>query len=236
MKRWSILLVMILFGSVYGHAQFWINFGWNEPYCENCHWMERAIRMTSRQAAEYHKIIHKYGQKIEREARKDYRYWDKAAEKIYKLRMERDRKLQRVLSPSQFNLYVRYVRENPTRIHDWKGWFNNPHYPNYRPSAICHHYESHYWNPKRDPQPHKPLYSYKAPQHPNKKQNYQDGKPQHGNKPGNNKSPNHTYKNKPQKDKYDKKQPNPGKEKGNNRDNKDRKSNNRSSKEHTNRR
>ena len=88
--------------------------------------------MTNRQAAEYHKIIHRYGEKIEREARKHYRYWDQSARKIYKLRMERDRKLQRILSPSQFRLYVRFVREAPTRIHDWRGWYNNPHYPHYR--------------------------------------------------------------------------------------------------------
>ena len=128
MKKLSILLIAILFCSLQGHAQFWISFGWNEPHCQNCLWMEQAIRMTNRQAAEYHKIIHRYGEKIEREARKHYRYWDQSARKIYKLRMERDRKLQRILSPSQFRLYVRFVREAPTRIHDWRGWYNNPHY------------------------------------------------------------------------------------------------------------
>ena len=102
MKKLSILLIAILFCSLQGHAQFWISFGWNEPHCQNCLWMEQAIRMTNRQAAEYHKIIHRYGEKIEREARKHYRYWDQSARKIYKLRMERDRKLQRILSPSQF--------------------------------------------------------------------------------------------------------------------------------------
>lgn len=102
--------------------------------------------MTNRQAAEYHKIIHRYGEKIEREARKHYRYWDQSARKIYKLRMERDRKLQRILSPSQFRLYVRFVREAPTRIHDWRGWYNNPHYPHYRPSNACYRYEDHYWH------------------------------------------------------------------------------------------
>ena len=108
MKKLSILLIAILFCSLQGHAQFWISFGWNEPHCQNCLWMEQAIRMTNRQAAEYHKIIHRYGEKIEREARKHYRYWDQSARKIYKLRMERDRKLQRILSPSQFRLYVRF--------------------------------------------------------------------------------------------------------------------------------
>lgn len=89
MKKLSILLIAILFCSLQGHAQFWISFGWNEPHCQNCLWMEQAIRMTNRQAAEYHKIIHRYGEKIEREARKHYRYWDQSARKIYKLRMER---------------------------------------------------------------------------------------------------------------------------------------------------
>ena len=135
MKRLSSILLAVLFCSLQGYAQFWISFGWNEPHCQNCLWMEQAIRMTNRQAAEYHKIIHRYGEKIEREARKHYRYWDQSAQKIYKLRMERDRKLQRILSPSQFRLYVRFVRETPTRIHDWRGWYNNPHYPDYRPSS-----------------------------------------------------------------------------------------------------
>ena len=82
MKKLSILLIAILFCSLQGHAQFWISFGWNEPHCQNCLWMEQAIRMTNRQAAEYHKIIHRYGEKIEREARKHYRYWDQSARKI----------------------------------------------------------------------------------------------------------------------------------------------------------
>ena len=138
MKKLSILLIAILFCSLQGHAQFWISFGWNEPHCQNCLWMEQAIRMTNRQAAEYHKIIHRYGEKIEREARKHYRYWDQSARKIYKLRMERDRKLQRILSPSQFRLYVRFVREAPTRIHDWRGWYNNPHYPHYIITMAVH--------------------------------------------------------------------------------------------------
>lgn len=146
MKRVSIILIGILLCSLQGKAQFWISFGWNEPHCQNCLWMEQAIRMNNRQAAEYHKIIHKYGQRIEKEARRPYRYWERSAQAIYKLRMERDRKLQRVLTPSQFRLYVRFVREAPTRIHDWKGWFNNPHYPDYRPTDICFRYEDHYWH------------------------------------------------------------------------------------------
>ena len=122
MKKLSILLIAILFCSLQGHAQFWISFGWNEPHCQNCLWMEQAIRMTNRQAAEYHKIIHRYGEKIEREARKHYRYWDQSARKIYKLRMERDRKLQRILSPSQFRLYIPIGNANNDLHNDGTHW------------------------------------------------------------------------------------------------------------------
>jgi len=146
MKRISFICLLILLCSLPGQAQFWISFGWNEPHCQSCLWMEQAMRLNGRQAADYHNIVHKYGQRIEKEARKHYRYWDQSAKKIFNLRMERDRKLQRVLSPSQFRLYVRFVRERPQRIHDYQGWYNNPHYPNYRPSDICWRYEDHYWH------------------------------------------------------------------------------------------
>ena len=136
MKRISFICLLILLCSLPGQAQFWISFGWNEPHCQSCLWMEQAMRLNGRQAADYHNIVHKYGQRIEKEARKHYRYWDQSAKKIFNLRMERDRKLQRVLSPSQFRLYVRFVRERPQRIHDYQGWYNNPHYPNYRPSVM----------------------------------------------------------------------------------------------------
>ena len=129
MKRFSLLCVLAILCSLPAYSQFWISFGWNEPHCQNCLWMEQAMHLPARQAAEYHKIIHKYGQKIEKEARRDYRYWDRAARRIYDLRMERDRKVQRILTPAQFNLYVRFVREHPQRIHDYRGWYANPRYP-----------------------------------------------------------------------------------------------------------
>ena len=116
MKRFSLLCVLAILCSLPAYSQFWISFGWNEPHCQNCLWMEQAMHLPARQAAEYHKIIHKYGQKIEKEARRDYRYWDRAARRIYDLRMERDRKIQRLLTPAQFNLYVRFVREHPIGI------------------------------------------------------------------------------------------------------------------------
>ena len=70
MKRFSLLCVLAILCSLPAYSQFWISFGWNEPHCQNCLWMEQAMHLPARQAAEYHKIIHKYGQKIEKEARR----------------------------------------------------------------------------------------------------------------------------------------------------------------------
>lgn len=145
MKRVCFIVLLTLVCSLPGKAQFWINFGWSEPHCRNCQSMERTLRMNNKQAADYHRTIHKYGQKIEKEARKHNRYWDQSAKSIYRLRMERDRRVQRVLSSSQFRSYVRMVREDPRRIHDYRGWYNNPQQPHYRPSAACRSYEDNYW-------------------------------------------------------------------------------------------
>ena len=71
MKRFSLLCVLAILCSLPAYSQFWISFGWNEPHCQNCLWMEQAMHLPARQAAEYHKIIHKYGQKIEKEARRE---------------------------------------------------------------------------------------------------------------------------------------------------------------------
>lgn len=146
MKKITFITLLLMLLSFQGNAQFWINFGWGEPNCRTCDWMERALRMTPRQARDYNKIVHRYGEKIERETRRPHKYWDDCARHIYDLRIERDRRLQRILSPNQFRSYIRYSRENPTRIHDWRGWYNNPHYPTYRPSRGCHRYEDHYWH------------------------------------------------------------------------------------------
>lgn len=145
MKRISFICLLALLWCLPAKSQFWINFGWNDPHCQSCLWMEQAMHLSRRQAAEYHKTIHKYGQKIEKETRKHYRYWDHSAKKIYRLRLERDRRLQHILTPPQFRLYVRFVREYPQRIHDYKGWYNNPNYPSYRPSPDCRQYEDRYW-------------------------------------------------------------------------------------------
>ena len=61
MKRFSLLCVLAILCSLPAYSQFWISFGWNEPHCQNCLWMEQAMHLPARQAAEYHKIIHKYG-------------------------------------------------------------------------------------------------------------------------------------------------------------------------------
>ena len=106
MKRFSLLCVLAILCSLPAYSQFWISFGWNEPHCQNCLWMEQAMH----------------------------------------LRMERDRKIQRILTPAQFNLYVRFVREHPQRIHDYRGWYANPRYPDSRPSHDCRRYEDNYWN------------------------------------------------------------------------------------------
>lgn len=146
MKRFGLLLVLMMLCGLPAYSQFWINFGWDEPHCQNCLWMERTLRLPERKAAEYHRLIHVYGKKIEKETRRDSRYWDRAARNIYNYRLERDRKIQYLLTPAQFNLYIRYSREQPRRIHDYQGWYNNPHYPDYRPVHDCYDYEENYWN------------------------------------------------------------------------------------------
>ena len=57
MKRFSLLCVLAILCSLPAYSQFWISFGWNEPHCQNCLWMEQAMHLPARQAAEYHKII-----------------------------------------------------------------------------------------------------------------------------------------------------------------------------------
>ncbi len=146
MKRFSMITLLMLVCSVATYSQIWIAFGWNDSHCRDCEWMERSLRMTDRQARDYHNIVHKYGQKIEKEARKEYKHWDKAYRKIYDLRMDRDRKLQRILSPQQFGLYIRLTREQPIRIHDYRGWYENPRYTGYRILPDWRRYEDTYWS------------------------------------------------------------------------------------------
>lgn len=146
MKRFSLVMLLAILCSLPAFSQFWIHVEWNAPHCRHCEWMEDALHLPLHQAAEYQRIIHKYGERIEREARKEYRHWDKAARKIFELRMERDRQLQRCLTPSQFSLYVRLMREYPQRIHDYKGWYASPKHPHLKPSYDCRRYEHDYWN------------------------------------------------------------------------------------------
>lgn len=146
MKKLSLITLLILICYLPGYSQFWIEFNWNAPGCQSCAWMTQSLRMSPKQSKDYHKVIHQYGKKIEKETRKDYKHWDKAAVRIYDLRIDRDRKIQRILSPQQFNLYVRYTRERPQRIHDYRGWYENPRYKGRRISPEWHRYENNYWS------------------------------------------------------------------------------------------
>lgn len=146
MKRFSLISLLILICSLPGYSQFWIDFHWDDGRCRQCETMAQSLHMTPKQANDYHKIVHKYGKKIEKEARRDYKHWDKAARKIYDLRIDRDKKVQRILMPSQFRDYVRYSRENPKRIHDYRGWYENPRYTGRRQSPDWRRYEDNYWS------------------------------------------------------------------------------------------
>lgn len=145
MKKISIL-AFILALCLPGYAQWKVNFDWSDLDCSYCLWMENTIGMSDRQASEYQYIVHQYGKRIERETNRNYRHWDQVAENIYKLRMARDSRLQDILSPAQFHLYITLSREQPIRIHDWNGWFNARRYVHSYPSSICYRYEDHYWH------------------------------------------------------------------------------------------
>ena len=178
MKRFSLVVLLAIFCSLPAFSQFWIHVEWGAPHCRHCEWMEEALCLSPREAAEYHRIIHKYGERIEREARKEYRYWDKAARKIFELRMERDRQLQRCLTPSQFSLYVRLMREYPQRIHDYKGWYANPKHPHLHPSHDCRRYEHDYWNYRwADMRPDNFFHGQPIHQHPGYQQRQEEKRP-----------------------------------------------------------
>ena len=145
MKKISIL-AFILVLCLPGYAQWNIGFDWDDPDCSYCLWMENTIGMSGRQAYDYQYIVHQYGKRIERETNRNYRYWDQVAKNIYKLRMARDSRLQDILSPAQFRLYITLSREQPIRIHDGNGWFNARRYVYSYPSSICYQYEDHYWH------------------------------------------------------------------------------------------
>lgn len=171
MKRMFLTCVLAICCVLTGYGQFWISFHWDSPGCDQCVRMESALRLSPKSAEKYHKIIHKYGKKIEKEARREYRYWDTAAERIYDLRISRDREIQRLLSPSQFDLYIRLTRENPKRIHDYKGWYANPRHPDRKASTICIHFEDSYWGfhwDRHPVPPHKPNAPVPPPPAPNR--------------------------------------------------------------------
>ncbi|MGM9759617.1 MAG: hypothetical protein ACI30I_05815 [Parabacteroides sp.] len=147
MKRISLFLICLMLCGMPGFGQVWVSINWAAPHCDNCLWMEHALHLHGKRAADYHRIIHKYGEKIEREACRASHYWEESAERIFNLRMERDRALQRLLSPAEFGLYVRFIRESPTRAHDYRNWYHARR-PEFRPSHHCMAYEDHYWNSK----------------------------------------------------------------------------------------
>lgn len=181
MKRINIIaILLLLFCSLPGYSQFWIEFGWHEPHCRQCLQMSQNLRLTPKQSKDYQHVLHKFGQKIEKETRKNYKHWDKAARKIYDLRMDRDHKIQRILSPNQFALYIRYSQDRPQRIHDYRGWYKNPKYAGYHYSPNWRRLEDQYWTyhwnlssgPRQNhhilhPSPHK----QKAPMHKPQKNN-----------------------------------------------------------------
>ncbi len=142
MKRISLILIcMMMVVSWPAYSQFWMSVNWKNPHCEQCRWMEQALHLHGRRAADYHRIIHKYGKKIEHEARRSTRDWEASAKRIFALRMERDRALQLILNPDEFRLYVRYIREAPARIHD-QGWSKHPqHRSKWRKEERKNHYK-----------------------------------------------------------------------------------------------
>ncbi|MDH6342511.1 hypothetical protein M2480_001133 [Parabacteroides sp. PFB2-12] len=177
MKRLSIIALLLLLCSLPGYSQFWIEFGWHDAQCRQCVSMSQSLRLNPKQARDYQKIVHKYGQKIEKEARRDYKHWDKAARRIYDLRMDRDRKIQRMLNPQQFSMYVHAVQARPQRIHDYNGWYENPRYAGYRHSPDWRRLENQYWNYHWNLKP-APHYDNRPPQpkkgqapHPNNRRN-----------------------------------------------------------------
>ena len=146
MKRIILMSLLVWFLSLPGYGQFWVKFEWGIASCPECRWMESALHLPPSAAREYQRIIHSYGKRIEREARRDCRHWDRSAKRIFDLRMERDRHLQALMDYGQFNLYVRLIRETPKRIHDYIGWYNNPYCPDFHPTHDCYWYEDAYWH------------------------------------------------------------------------------------------
>lgn len=137
--------MMMLVCTMAAYSQFWIEFGWHDSHCRGCDWMIHSLRMTERQARDYQKVVHQYGEKIEREVRRDYKHWNSVYRKIYNWRMDRDHKIERILSPQQFGMYIRYSREDPRLIHDYRGWYDDPRYSGYPIMPDWRRYEDNYW-------------------------------------------------------------------------------------------
>jgi len=175
MKRLSLISLLVFLVSFAGYSQGWIEFGWHQPNCPQCSSMARSLGLNRKQTHEYENIVHKYGQRIEKEANRPYRQWDKAAKKIYNLRMDRDKKLLRLLSPRQFDTYVHLTRERPQRIHDYRDWYERPVYGSVRIYPDVRRYENSYWSHHWRPAPQKQRHYDNRPHNnknnKNKKQN-----------------------------------------------------------------
>lgn len=116
MQKWMVCLFLIFFSSgfVYGQPRQVCH---GLP-CGECERMVRSIRLSDRRADAYYKIIHTFAKKIEIEVRKGGKDRRKTEQRINRYRTDRDRKVRSFLTPQQFRMYMRLVKERPLRIHD----------------------------------------------------------------------------------------------------------------------
>lgn len=129
MEKWMACLLLMCISSAYVYSQ-----PRHAPHglpCRECDRMVRSLHLSDRRADSYYKVIHTYAKKIEIEARKGGKDPRKAERKINQYRTERDRKVRRLLTPQQFRLYARLIKENPSRVHDRARWFRPV--PDHRP-------------------------------------------------------------------------------------------------------
>lgn len=146
MKRFFIVALLTLLCSIQGYSQFEAGLNWKDKNCGTCIWMARALGLPEGDFDKFRKIVHKHGQNIEKAALRSFEDWDKYAKQVYDNRMCRDRKIQRLVTAQQFELYQKYVRENPRRVHDYREWYNDPYFRGTRPTHIVAGYEELYWN------------------------------------------------------------------------------------------
>lgn len=124
-RKWIILLILTFIYSSYSYSQLGLN---RHRPCRDCDWMTHSLHLSDNKAKAYYTIIHSYSAKIEKEMRYANRNPKRADLKIRQLRIERERKIQNILTPAQFRLYVRFCKERISRIHEQLRWFNNSQY------------------------------------------------------------------------------------------------------------